>query len=500
MSLNIIIADDEYFIRQRIIKIMPWEELDIHFAGEAENGLEVISLLKKYPVDIILLDIKMPHMNGIEVAEYVYDHYPLTKIIILSGYNDFEYARSAMRFGVIDYILKPVDVTTLTAIIKDCSEKLYLLKKQHKQIQKYYHYEKCTCLSNVLNGCLKLNDLYLKYPEIKDYDYTLYLGAFIYEENEDTITELINTIRFAALDCEYFKELDYTYTIQFFFHNKEEKEYLKDLLTDFISQKTSYMFFVLGEMILLDTPWLPSFKKVSYTLKQRYFSSASRLVMTEDPVHENISTDLSKLRQNVIYYLNSKDKKGIESYINQLFLAIEEKHNIEYLYLIVTEFFITYNIHYHDLVKFDHSMTEFVSMMIDEEYQLNNLKSTILSYSELYMNENETIPSDISLSKKIIAYIDKHYKNPELSVAKLADVFQLNPSYMGSVFKKVNNESLLQYITSVRMEASKKLLDSNRYKVSDIAELVGYTDAFYYSKRFKKMYGYSPKDYLLRNK
>ena len=116
------------------------------------------------------------------------------------------------------------------------------------------------------------------------------------------------------------------------------------------------------------------------------------------------------------------------------------------------------------------------------------------------MTENETIPSDLSLSKKIIAYIDEHYQDPELTVTQLANLFQLNPSYMGSVFKKVNNESLLQYITVIRMEASKKLLESNQYKISDIAELVGYSDAFYYSKRFKKMFGYSPKDYLLRKK
>ncbi len=113
MQLNIIIADDEYFIRQRIIKIIPQEELDIHFIGEAENGIEVLELLRQHPVDLILLDIKMPRMNGIEVAESVYRNYPSTKIILLSGYNDFEYARSAMRFGVMDYLLKPVDASTL---------------------------------------------------------------------------------------------------------------------------------------------------------------------------------------------------------------------------------------------------------------------------------------------------------------------------------------------------------------------------------------------------
>ncbi len=129
MPLNIIVADDEYFIRQRIIKILPREELAIDFIGGAENGIEVLELLKHHPVDLILLDIKMPRMNGIEVAESVSRNYPSTKIILLSGYNDFEYARSAMRFGVMDYLLKPVDASTLAAVLKDSKEKIELLKK-----------------------------------------------------------------------------------------------------------------------------------------------------------------------------------------------------------------------------------------------------------------------------------------------------------------------------------------------------------------------------------
>ena len=99
-----------------------------------------------------------------------------------------------------------------------------------------------------------------------------------------------------------------------------------------------------------------------------------------------------------------------------------------------------------------------------------------------------------------MSYIDEHYHNQDLSVAQIGDIFQLNPSYMGSVFKKVNDISILQYITNVRMEASKRLLESNQYKISEIAEQVGYSDVFYFSKRFKKSYGYSPKDYALRNK
>lgn len=106
------------------------------------------------------------------------------------------------------------------------------------------------------------------------------------------------------------------------------------------------------------------------------------------------------------------------------------------------------------------------------------------------------IPSDLKLSKKISSYIQEHYKEPDLTVAKLGELFQLNVSYMGSIFKKTNQLSILQYLTHIRLEAAIKLLLSEQYKVGEVAELVGFTDVFYFSKRFKKMYGFSPKDFL----
>ena len=120
MSLKLLIADDEYFIRQRIKKIIPWEKLNLTFAGEAENGQQVIDHLEKEPVDLLLLDIKMPQMNGIETARYIKEHFPSVHMLILSGYNDFEYARTAIRYGVKEYLLKPVAAEELERALSEC--------------------------------------------------------------------------------------------------------------------------------------------------------------------------------------------------------------------------------------------------------------------------------------------------------------------------------------------------------------------------------------------
>lgn len=501
MPINVIVADDEYFIRQRIIKIIPWEELGLNFIGEAENGLQVLDLLKTHPVDLIILDIKMPQMTGIEVAEYVSQHFPWTKMIILSGYSDFDYARAAMKHRVSDYLLKPVDRLALKETLESCIVKIKRAKKQMTQIEKYQSYEKSIDLSRVLVGNLTLPMLLAKYPKLEETPYSLYIGSFIFQESDQIITQLIQGLYDLGWESNYSKELDYTYTIQLFSKDQQDIASLESFFLRFISQHKTYIFLTIGEVFSLDKDWQPYYKQVHSLLNQRYFSSSSTVLIGSSSLgHKKFKQDFSKLRSDILGRLNSQDIESFKDYVNGVFKDIEEKENIDYLRVVVTEFFITYNIHYHHLVDFSYNITEFATMMIDEEYQLHELKNTIITYGLQCMKKNKTAPSNVMLSDRIAAYIQENYSDPGLTVASLAHLFDLNPSYMGSVFRKVKGQSILQHITSVRMDASKKLLESDEYKVSDVAEMVGYSDAFYYSKRFKKMFGYSPRSHILQAK
>lgn len=501
MALNLLIADDEYFIRQRLKKIIPWTALNLNFIGEAENGMEVMELLEKHPVDIIILDIKMPKMTGIQAAEQIHEDYPQTKIIILSGYNDFEYARTAMRYGVTDYLLKPVDTLVLKSTLEDCIEKIALSKKQHRQIEKLNHYEKCTALTNVQNGSLDIQALYTNYPEFLQITHALYIGAFVFENTEVAVHRLITALRLEGFQCEYTQEAEYIYVLQIFFTARQASHHIGSVLTEFVEKEKHFVFLSVGNLFGLTESWNPYFKRVLHGLSQRYFSSGSNLLLEYAATREpDYSIDLPKIRQNITLHLNGKDEKTFSDYIEELFSSIEKKHSVDYLYLIVTELFMTFHIYYHILENTTTNINEFISSILDEEYTLESLKNTAIHYGLQCIQQNDTSPSDVALSKKLMSYIDEHYRNQDLSVAQIGDIFQLNPSYMGSVFKKVNDISILQYITNVRMEASKRLLESNQYKISEIAEQVGYSDVFYFSKRFKKSYGYSPKDYALRNK
>lgn len=472
MAKHIIIADDEYFIRQRIKKIIPWQELDLELSGEAENGQEVLDLLAETAVDIILLDIKMPKMSGLEAIRHISEQYPSVSLLILSGYDDFTYACTALKYGVKDYLLKPVSEEQLT-----------------ESLQKCIHSIKRAGLNSI--EPVRRQNMQACYSE-----YTLYVGIYLSEDSETVLKQFMDTLCQADHRLECIKEDKHTCILQMFFKSSEDASHIGSFFTDFLNAQRQYLFLYIGNLFPVAADWVPYYQRCLKRLTSRYFTSSSNLLMeyqTTDPPMP--FTDLLKMRQEILLSLNHVDPLSFYQQIETLFRNIYESRSDDYLRLVITELLTIYLNYYQVPEGLDVSLNEYIRTVIDEEFSLNHLKERILTYGYQCMEKNEAVPSDIVLCKKLTAYIKEHYASPDLSITQIASVFQLNPSYMGSIFKKIHQVTLLQYLTTIRLEAAKELLNKHGMKVSEIAGAVGYSDIFYFSRRFKKMFGYSPTDY-----
>ena len=237
MSLKLLIADDEYFIRQRIKKIIPWEKLNLTFAGEAENGQQVIDHLEKEPVDLLLLDIKMPQMNGIETARYIKEHFPSVHMLILSGYNDFEYARTAIRYGVKEYLLKPVAAEELERALSECIQAIHFEEQTRHTLKHYEHFHLCSMLANIRDGVLSYSDLCVQHPEFENLAYSIYCSVYVSEHTHDAVLQLVDRLRGQDFLCEYMQESEYIYMLQIFLSDKEKLLHIGSCFTDFIAQQ-----------------------------------------------------------------------------------------------------------------------------------------------------------------------------------------------------------------------------------------------------------------------
>lgn len=496
MAIHVLIADDEFFIRQRLKKIIPWEELGLTFAGEAQDGQEVLRLLKEQPIDILILDIKMPRMDGICAANLIHQNYPEVHTVILSGYNDFEYARQALHYGVRDYLLKPVEETLLISTLKTCIASVRDAKKQHRQMRLYYHAQLCTLLHHVLYGSAGKEELYSRYPHLKDMELTLFLQMYDGNAIDETVLELARSLRGLGYACEYCHHSEYICTLQLFFLKAQDLSLFKAHLDNLAATAPPARFLCVGQPIPMGENWLPAYKRVRQGLGMRYFESSPLLLPeTMAELKQNYAPELSKIRHKITLCLNNRNERELTEEIQRLFTRIKDKKDAEYLHMVLLELFLSFHISHQLPGTTSAGITGQVAALLDEEYRLFELFQTAVSYGRQCIPYNTSQPSDVALSHKLMQYIHTHYTEPDLSIAKIAGEFSLNPSYMGTAFKKANNISILQYMANVRLEAALMLLKENRYKISEVAEMVGYSDVFYFSKRFKNAYGCPPKDY-----
>lgn len=498
MSITLLIADDEYFIRQRLKRIIPFTPLNITLVGEAENGVDVLKILQEKQVDIVLLDIHMPKITGTEVAEYIHHNFPETQIIMLSGYNEFEYARCALKNGVFDYLLKPVNSDALLSSLESCIEKISSRKHEHLKIKSFEQHMFSKTLTDVRDEAFGIEDFFKEYPDFLCYKYSAYIGIYAEKETSTDVLKLADAIqRQFNLYCHLFHESEHIYCLQLFFHNEENINSIVDFIKGYETCINSYSFFAIDYIFPIKEHWTNFYKRVMTALDRRYFSVDRIFVLADALETEAVEKfPLEKLRQNIIQSLNSKSFSVFEDFINSTFEIIMEKQSVEFLFSFINELFIIYQMHYKIPTNLDTSIAKFISAIMEDEYTCQSLKETILHYGNQCINAKIVQPSELNYCNKIMNYVEKNYSNSGLTVASIAEHFHLNSSYLGTIFKNTKDQSLLQYITGVRLEAAKSLLSTGTLSVSDIASAVGYSDVFYFSKCFKRNYGCSPTEFI----
>jgi two-component system response regulator YesN len=494
--LNVLIADDEFFIRQRLKRIIDWEALELCCVGEAENGKEVLDFVCGNQVDILLLDIKMPIQSGIEVLEFIYEHGINTKIIFLSGYNDFEYAQKAIKYQAVNYLVKPIDKMSLENALITCRDKILLTLKSQEEMNRYYRYLRRSFIYKVATGAKSVTELYHAYPNFIAYPYSCFLGVFCYEGIESGVERLLNQIAGENIEYEFFQESEYIIIVQLYYQTESDYTEISALCSDFLNHFPAYIFMSLGESLPVESKWNEPYQLVLADLTKRYFYTEKMLVKQHDSEACKLDKEsFLSLRQNIMHYLNSKNKVGLESHLHDLFQNIQKTGNPNQLNLIVTEILIIYKVSSHDFFLPTKNINAFSRELIDDGYSLPMLEETIKSYGLQCIDHIFVVPSDAVWVKKIMEYVLQHFTEAELSVTQISNFFNLNSAYMGNVFKKITGQSVVQYITALRMEKAKELLISKEYKVIQVAEIVGYSDVFYFSKKFKKIYGFSPRNY-----
>ena len=538
MGIKVFLVEDEMVIRNGIVKSINWEKEGYRLVGEASDGELAYPMILKEKPDILLTDIKMPFMDGLELSRLVKQELPDTKILIFSGYDEFEYAKEAIRIGVTEYLLKPVSSAQLLEVMRRISKQIEQDREEREMLRQYQEdmkenveRERQNFFSHVIRGEVSIGEAVKngkKYGmDLSAGFYSIILFKIFSTPEENIVSEHIWKI------CEKIEtkvdEIPYAYYFRrgidgwVFLLTAERKEQMEerqknlcDCLAEIMKNERKVEYFGgIGKPVERIRNLGQSFRDAERIFAERFTRQSNQFlsgfekmdVYKDDEFQIKDLGDVGKLREMIEKFLNNGTKEELEEFMDTYFIRMKEdklqstlmrQYIIMDIYIVIMSF----------CEKID-------AVNHDYQQETEKLKSTIqnmnsVSEIRLYITYmlNQAIELRDSISKKRYAdiikaaekMISEHYMSEEISLNSVADSVGMSPSYFSSVFSKESGKTFVEFLTETRMEKAKELLMCSALKTSEIGYEVGYKDPHYFSYIFKKTQGCSPKDYRARGK
>ncbi|MBD2871080.1 response regulator transcription factor [Paenibacillus arenilitoris] len=514
---KVLIVDDEVFVRKGLIGLMDWSQLNFEICGEAENGEQALELIERLTPELVIVDIRMPVLDGLELIRQVKTeglHQPL--FVILSGYPDFSYAQQAFRYNVSDYILKPVDEQELTAALKKTAhtlnQKQLLLMTKEKPLV-------ATVIESLLQSepdeqVLASIVHSLEMPLASSYTYVIV-------EIQDLLPNGTVDYMPALQSClmRFFQQEGQTLLLHVRAYNQYglivPQLWMSKQITD---ERTTYArLLYLLEKELVTTIALFIGLRADH-LKQISSSGAS----AEECLNYRFTKDFdrifiaSELRELPLYYFDVDEElhgrlmyeveanrqEGYAPAIESIFMVFKERH---FAHGAVTNTIRRILIAVINLIRQlegDEKELALLEDLLDWQKKYRNssqLKEVFLQFIEeaaAYIAGKRGEKSEGNI-EKIKKYIDGHFRE-NIYLKGIAADFHLNPVYLGQLFRKQYGVYFNEYLLSLRVEEAKRLLRQTKRRVYEIAETVGFHNADYFATQFEKLENMTPTDY--RNK
>lgn len=523
---TILLVDDEEEVIQTIIKKIQWESLGFSVIGHACNGVKAFEMVEEYQPDVVMTDIKMPYMDGMELAHRIKAEYPATKILLFTGFDEFEYAKEAVHLEVEEYILKPVNATELLHIFTQLKFKLdqEISEKRNVEILQKYYMESLPLLQAdfyvaLIEGRIQeeempkyLSDYQLSFPG--PFFSCLVIHTSSCQTSADMNPLLLSTsVKKQAREhlaekwqAKCFSYLEHTILIA---QLKQESEISE--LTDECDRFCKYARRMLGAVVTIGIGQVcgkilelaQSYASAREAVSYRSIYGSSRAINRIEIVPQKVrksglanEEDLANLLK--IIRLGSPDevRQAARRYLDHAFFPDKtlQQYHIGIMELISALYRFSVN---HDITTDDFSgdIRVLYNRLLDLEPEAFQqwLLDICLSFREMIIHvRNSSTKSFVSRAEE---YIHQNYGNEALSLDCICEALGVSNSYFSTIFKKEMGSSFISYLTDYRMDRAASLLISTNEKSYMIAKKVGYTDPNYFSYVFKRRFGVSPSKY-----
>ena len=538
--LKIFLAEDEVIVRETIKRMIPWENLGFELVGEAADGEMALPLLIRQQPDLLITDIKMPFMDGLTLARLAKKEVPGLKVVILSGYDDFNYAKQAINIGVEDYLLKPITknalierLTEIRSRYEDEKTQREYYEKFHREMQAYEKNSSRDFFEALVSGSLDMMEVHKRAEK---------LGLDIVAESYNILIFTMNCNEdfsgqregYSSWEAESLEMLERFFTghpsAMLFRSNvfsygvliKGEKNSIREntricveeIRKIFDRKKDNKEWFVaVGESVERLSQIQKSYHSASRAFSQRYLYDGKVLYYDEMLAMEkkDVTNDDSE-------YLQKVDVNALNPTLLQKFLSnglLEETENFvqDYFYAIGQEPMESVVFRSYVILNVRFSVLSFLKELGCDTKTLEpedtekilaesgrNMESTI-AYAEklvsqaIQLRDRNSGNKNRSILKTAVDFIDQHYMEEDMSLNKAANAANVSANHFSALFSQNMGQTFIEYLTALRMDKAKEYLRCTGMRSSEIAGEVGYKDAHYFSYLFKKTQGMTPSDY-----
>lgn len=538
LMFNLLVVEDEDMIRHKIINNTNWLSYGFQQVFEAENGSEAVGILAKNRIDILITDIKMPVMDGIQLTKHVKEFYPEIKVIIISGHADFDFARKSITLKVCDYMLKPFQSKNLLKLVLNVKSDLIRdkgeqenVEKMKKQLKENKNSLREKLIQNLLTNCFVGNlENDLKYMEMEHLKNTSFFVAVLNIEQLQTTKSEIEENEKYLFNISIYKRLAYLLEKEWGLsleHNRIEKGFILNYKIDqivlIVFEDIGGIRHQLEEIILTEdqekgfslTIGIGDRYNQLLDLHLSYEEACSAAALSR--IHgsgslyffHNISSDhtyyskqLQKIVDHKIYQdLKSGDFEEVKKDVAELLTELKNA-SIPYeavataINNIVFMSCKTINEQGYDVNEIFEEMGLPIYFNQDNNFTYKEIEERLYSFYSTISSFIESKRGN-RIERLIVemkAYMNENYAE-NISLTSLSREFNISPSYLSILFREITSEHFSDYLTNIRIQKGKELLKNTDLRIKEIAAQIGYRDAYYFSSVFKKVTGVNPTQY-----
>lgn len=538
--LKIFLAEDEVIVRETIKRMIPWEDLGFELVGEAADGEMALPLLLRQKPDLLITDIKMPFMDGLTLAKVAKKEIPGLKVVILSGYDDFNYAKQAINIGVEDYLLKPITKNALIERLTEIRSRYEHEKTQKEYYEKFHRemqaYEKNSSrdfFEALVSGSMDMMEIYRRSEKLGLDIVAEAYNVLIFTMNceEDFSGQREGYSEWVAESLELLEEFFSENTSAMLFRCnifsygvliKGQKETIEENTRSCVSEiqrildrkeQKRQWFVAAGEPVERLSQIQKSYYSASRAFSQRYLYDENILYydemasMEKKNVTEDDSTYLQKVDVNALNpvilqkFLSNGLLEETENFVKDYFYAIGQ----EPLESLVFRNYVTLNVRFSvmSFLKEIGCDTRTLEQEDTEDVLSESSKSleNAIAYAEkiisqaIALRDQNSGNKNRSILKTAVDFIDSHYMEEDMSLNKAANAANVSANHFSALFSQNMGQTFIEYLTNLRMNKAKEYLRCTSMRSSEIAGEIGYKDAHYFSYLFKKTQGMTPSDY-----